>query len=118
MEVEEMKNKENKGRISQDTAAFLVAAARKDIELFSDYLLSMGYQYDGFPKGKMYGVNWIYVNINSKKLHWGMPGIPITEEIGHHAITIEEFLTIHNIFEKYSDLPPLVFIKEGAECND
>ena len=112
-------NDYKEGRISQGTAAFLISASREDIEFFSDYLLSMGYSYDGFPKGKGYEtLNWIYVNMNSKKVHWGMPGVPIVEAIGDHAITIDEFLTIHQIYQKYIDLPPLVFIREETLCEN
>lgn len=108
----------HKGKISQGTAAFLVASEKQDIESFADYLLSMGYKYATFPKGKSQGVNWIYINMNSKLIHWGLAGFPVTEAVGDHAITIEEFLTIHRIYQKYTDLPPLVFIREEALCED
>lgn len=52
---------------------------------------------------------WIYVNLNNRIYAFGMPGIPITQEFGDHAVTIEEFMSIYNIFEKYKGKKPLEF---------
>lgn len=48
------------------------------------------------------GADWLYVNINALQYAYGLPGVWITEEFGQHAITIEEFETIYNIFRKYT----------------
>lgn len=42
-------------------------------------------------KGFYNGVCWLYVNINSKLIARGMPGIPITKNLGGHAVTIDEY---------------------------
>ncbi len=37
-----------------------------------------------------------------KRYAFGMPRIKITQEFGNHAVTIEEFMEIYQIFDKYS----------------
>lgn len=44
----------------------------------------------------------VYVNITHKLYADGMPGIPVVTATGKHAITIDDFFTIWNIYEKYS----------------
>lgn len=66
---------------------------------------------EGFEKwyySKNFETTWVYVNINSKTYAKGMPGINVTAHLGHHAITIEEFKTIYNIYKKYEGLSVLV----------
>ena len=38
-----------------------------------------------------------------------MPGIPLVTPIGNHAITIEEFMIIYDIYKKYKGKKVLVF---------
>lgn len=52
---------------------------------------------------------WILVNLNNKLYAFGMPGIKITQEFGNHAVTIEEFMEIYQIFVKYNGKMPLEF---------
>ena len=75
---------------------------------FIKYLDSEGFENWG-KKGYFSGINWIYVNLNNKKFAFGIPGIPITTPVGNHAITIEEFKTIYNIYKKYDGKEPLEF---------
>lgn len=59
---------------------------------------------EGFKLGHShgnYGCCWIHVNITRKQYAYGMPGVALVKPIGNHAITIEEFYTIYNIFKKY-----------------
>lgn len=50
-----------------------------------------------------YGVEWVFVNINTKQYAYGKPGVACGSMVGNHAITIEEFHTIYNIYRKYED---------------
>ncbi len=60
-------------------------------------------------KGHYDVCDWCFVNITHKKFAYGMPGVGIVTPIGNHAITIEEFLTIYHMYEKYEGLDPLRF---------
>ncbi len=55
------------------------------------------------------GCPWIFVNLNNKIYAFGMPGIQITQEFGNHAVTIDEYMEIYNIFEKYQGKKTLEF---------
>lgn len=75
---------------------------------FYDWLMSEGF-IPGWKagvhhsKGYFQGcVDWIYVNLNSKTVVPGMSGIALFEPIGNHAITVEEFRKIYEIYKKYS----------------
>jgi len=48
-----------------------------------------------------YGIEWVFVNINTKQYAYGKPGVACGQLVGDHAITIEEFHTIYNIYKKY-----------------
>ena len=56
-----------------------------------------------------YGCWWIHVNITRKMYAYGMPGVSIARPIGNHAITIEEFKTIYQIYRKYEGKDLFVF---------
>lgn len=58
-----------------------------------------------------FGMDWVYVNLNSMIVAPGMPGIKITTAIREHAITAEEFKTIWGIYMRYEGLDPLVMPK-------
>ena len=49
-------------------------------------------------------IDWLYVNIYSKVYSKGMYGVGLTEVVGDHAITFDEFLSIYNIYKKYEGL--------------
>ena len=66
-------------------------------------------------KGTYLGVDWIFINLTSKVYAPGMPGVGITPTICNHAITLEEFITIYNIFKKYEGLDPLRMSKQEQE---
>lgn len=101
--------------MSRGSSSFLI----KDEELkkgyessFIDFLHSEGFKTWG-RKGYYSGIDWIYVNINNKKYAFGVPGIAVTEPVGEHAITIEEFKIIYEIYKKYDPEYPL-----NMECHN
>nr|MBQ4455597.1 hypothetical protein [Clostridia bacterium] len=65
---------------------------------------------EGF-KGKygFWDCPWIWVNIETKVYGRGRPGVKYCNAIGDHAITIDEFMTMYNIYKKYLGLPALQF---------
>ena len=74
--------------ISDGTGAILV----RDISLkgnssadFMKYLRNEGFKMWSKSKGSFDGVDWVYVNLNSKRYAYGMPGIPVTTPFGNHA---------------------------------
>ena len=83
---------------------------RKSGSPFVRFLASEGYTY-GHNKGN-YGCPWLYVDITTKQFAYGMPGIGIVGVIGDHAITIEEFMVIFNIYKKYENKGLFVFHNE------
>lgn len=76
---------------------------------FYKWLKDEGFEFWISSKGFYNHVCWIYVNLNSKLIARGMPGIVVTRYFGKHAVTIEEFKVIYNIFKKYEGMPPLQF---------
>ena len=69
---------------------------------FYKFLKSKGYTY-GSRKGN-FGCPWAHVDITTKQYACGMPGVEIVGVIGDHAISIDEFMTIYNIYAKYEGL--------------
>lgn len=107
---------EKKFRISQgEPEAFLVCD--KSLESihapFFLWLRDEGFTFAGYHGN--YGCYRAYVNITRKQYAYGMPGIELVRPIGDHAITIDEFMTIYHIFEKYQGKNPLVF--HSANCD-
>lgn len=92
--------------------AFLVCdKSLKDINApFYDFLRNEGYTY-GTHKGS-FGCPWAHVDITTKQYAYGMPGVSFVGEIGNHAITIGEFMTIYNIYKKYENKELFVFHEE------
>ncbi len=96
-------------RISSGSSAFLI----KDDELkkgwYSNFIAFL--EKEGFNswgrKGHFPGINWIYVNLNSKIYAFGIPGVGLTIPVGNHAITKSEFVQIYNIYKKYDTNHPL-----------
>ena len=95
--------------ISVGSACFLV----KDKDLLkgveSEIANWLGKEGFELCKGWWTGVDWIYININSKTYMGGMPGISVTTPVGEHAITIEEFKAIYSVFKKYEGKTVLSF---------
>lgn len=101
--------------ISVGSACFLV----KDHELLKGHEseIAQWLNSEGFEscKGWWTGVDWVYININSKTYMGGMPGIPVTTPIGEHAITFDEFKAIYHIFKQYEGKSVLTIITCAME---
>ena len=71
---------------------------------------------EGFHLGDHHGnfgnCPWMYVDISQKLYAYGMPGINMMAVIGNHAITLEEFRTIYEIYRKYKGKEVFVFHAE------
>ncbi len=85
--------------------AFLVKdPSLKDMEApFLCWLRETGFKL-AWHKGHYDVCDWVFVNITHKLFAYGMPGVEIVQAIGDHAITISEFFTIWNIYDKYEGL--------------
>ena len=67
---------------------------------FYKWLQENGFKYAWY-KGHYDVCDWVYVNITHKLYADGMPGVSVVTPTGNHAITIEEFMLIWRIYEKY-----------------
>lgn len=96
--------------ISSGAAAFLVRG--KEVGMpdspFWNRLYDEGFKAYRHCKGHYDNVDWAWVNVNSKVFARGMPGIRITASIGNHAITVDEFWSIVDIYKKYEGKDPIV----------
>lgn len=72
-----------------------------------DWLKKEGFTYAWY-KGN-FGCDWAFINITYKKYACGMPGVKITIPTGNHAITLDEFMIIYNIYKKYEGMSTLSF---------
>ena len=63
-------------------------------------------------KGHFMICDWVYVNITNKLFAYGMPGVKVVNAIGNHAISIEDFMTIYGIYEKYLQYDFMVLSEE------
>lgn len=103
---------EKQPRISDGTAAILVCdeSLKVNDSEFYKWLIAEGFQSWGHHGN--WSCWWVYVNLKSKLYAPGMPGISVTNPLGEHAITINEFYTIYNIFKKYEGKEVFVFHNE------
>lgn len=97
----------------EGTAYFLVDIRnqKEDLQgdnLFTTWLLSEGFKRHEVYQGSPIFASGVWVNLNNK-LFAIKQGIRCFEEIGHHAITIDEFKTIYEIYKKYNGKAPFVF---------
>lgn len=94
--------------IFKGTSTFLVKDDDLKKGFESEFVIFLKkHQFTTWGKKGNYGCEWIFINLNSKKYALGVPGIAITEPIGNHAITIEEFKIIFKIYNKYDNTKPL-----------
>lgn len=101
-------------RIGSGTSCFLVKDESLKLEWHAplyEWLRNEGFVSWG-RKGTFLDVDWIYINITSKVFAPGMPGVGITPVIANHAITLDEFVSIYNIYKKYDGLDPLRMTEE------
>lgn len=66
---------------------------------FFKWLREEGFTFSGYHGN--YGCCWAYANITRKEYAYGMPGVSLAKPLGNHAITIDEFKTIYDIYKKY-----------------
>lgn len=94
------------------TEAFLVAdnSFRSIDAPFFDWLRGEGFHFGGYHGN--YGCEWVHINITRKQYAYGMPGVCLAQPIGNHAITLEEFITIYDIYKKYEGKDIFVFHSE------
>lgn len=76
---------------------------------FITWLLSEGFIVHEVYRGGWSSVTGVWINLNNKIIAFGMPGVRCFEEIGHHAITIDEFKMIYGLYKKYDGKDPFVF---------
>ena len=69
-------------------------------------------------RGIYKGVDWVFVNPYSKVFAPGLRGYKVTSVVCDHAVTLEEFDVIYNIFKKYEGLDVLMMTKEEQEEHD
>lgn len=97
--------------IGAGTAAILVRDKSLSIlrneAPFMKWLKQEGFVFWNYSKGWYDNVDWLYINLYSKQIACGMPGIAVTKCIRDHAITIDEFKIIYNIFKQYEGLSVL-----------
>ena len=89
------------------SAAFLVKDKSIADNLYADiydWLKREGFSMWKHSKGHYDGVDWIYINVNSKVYANGMPGIAVTKAIGNRMISLEDFMIIYNILQKYKEM--------------
>ena len=109
-----MQNKEFKMEKLQQYGCFLVCDDQftdYETEIFK-WLKSNGFR--AHPKSGIWGsgCNWAFINIYNKIYILGRPGVAYASVINNHAITIEEFKTIYEIYKKYEGKDLFVFHKE------
>ena len=98
--------------LGSDKMAFLVYGddLGKQESMFINFLRAEGFQ----CKYEFWDCPWVWVNIDTKVYGRGRPGVAYAGIIGGHAITIDEFMSIYDIYKKYSGLKPLEF---PESCN-
>ena len=92
--------------------AFLVCdhSLRNSSAPFYAFLRKEGFTYGSY-RGSI-SCPWAHVDITTKQYACGKIGIEVVGVIGNHAITIDEFMTIYEVFKKYEGKELFVFHKE------
>lgn len=93
----------NNDGIGAGSATFLVKdksiAGNPNAEIYT-WLEQEGFSKWKYGRGNFDGIDWIYINVNSKLYANGMPGIAITSHIGNRVLSLEDFMTIYGILKK------------------
>ena len=93
--------------LGSEKVCFLVSGddlGRKESEFIS-FLRVEGFQ----CKHGFWDCPWAWVNIETKVYGRGRPGVAYAGVIGGHAITIQEFMTIYEIYKRYEGKKVLEF---------
>ena len=109
----------NERKLKEGAATFYIydkELHHKDDDPFIVWLESEGFKAEYFGHGNV--DNAIYVNINSKVYTWGMAGVSLSAVVGNHAIHIDEFKQIYEIFKKYSGLTFSIYTEKDQRAYD
>ncbi|RKM63031.1 hypothetical protein D6856_02605 [Butyrivibrio sp. XB500-5] len=109
----------NERKLKEGAATFYIydkELHHKDDDPFIVWLKSEGFKAEYFGHGNV--DNAIYVNINSKVYTWGMAGVSLSAVVGNHAIHIDEFKKIYEIFKKYSGFTFSIYTEEDQRAYD
>ena len=100
-------------------SVFLVATddAMDPDSVFLKFLRDEGYQINT-SKGVFPNCPWIYVDIEKKLYAYAIPGFPVTDFVGDHAIRLNEFYLIYEIFDQYKGKDIFTFKKERFDYDD
>ena len=108
-----------KSEISAGTSCVLVKDAgfcKGENSWFFKWLKDEGFSYYHCGSTTS-GVGWVYINLTSKVYTGGKTGVSVTSVIANHAITIEEFMTIYQIYKKYEGLGLLRMNLQEQYCH-
>ncbi len=98
-----------KQELSEGTACIVVKFENdEEKKVLLDYLHNNGFKVilKG-PIGFSSLCNWYWVNMNSNIYCIGKPGVQYAHPFGKHAVTVEEFKVINDIYKKYEGLSVL-----------
>ena len=98
-----------KNELSEGTACVVIRFEDdEEKKALLDYLQDNAYKgtWKG-PEGFGGICNWYWVNINSHIYCQGKPGIEYAHPFGKHAVTVEEFKVINDIYKKYEGMSVL-----------
>ena len=60
----------------------------------------------------------LFIDLNKKVYSFAIPGIKYTGDIGDHAIRLNEFYTIYNIYKQYENKDVFTFKSKRFDYND
>lgn len=88
---------------------FLVVYEENETFKLTSLLAKEGYKSNGgpplfFPEEPLPFCNWMFIHIVKKTFYRGAPGVRYAYVIGEHAITVDEFFVIFEIYKKYEGL--------------
>ena len=100
-----VKNEEKTFVLLKRNGCFLVRYNdERDNEMLLSYLKENQYQFikhsTSLPKG-----HWYFININTKVCTKGIVGVGmVSDVVGNHAISVEDYIIIVEMFKKYKGL--------------
>ena len=86
------------------------ALTHKDNDPFIRWLKSEGFTLQNY--GHPTTEHGLYINVKSKVYNWGMGGVSLSYILFDHAIHMDEFKQIYNIFKRYEGLPAAYYTIE------
>jgi len=92
---------ERRTKVSGSHPCFVVYTGKERRPSFERWLKNEGFRLRDTYGG---GVPWVHVYLENREYCWGRGGVGRGYSIGDHAITIEDFETIYNIYKKYEGL--------------